>query len=383
MDEESRKREISFLEFEITEIQEAGLIQGEDVQLEEKYQRASNSKHILEVLSAVQRYIGSENGASDGVGRAIGELGRIENMDKRIPVIQEMLGDIENLMQDVERDIQDYAQEVSFSQEEFYEMSERLNLINHLKSKYGDSVEAVLKSQEEKQKQLNKLMDYEQHKIQLQEEMTAAGKALEEACIQLSLERQKWAKELSDRIIEGLVDLNFLHVDFSIHFSQTATYTGNGYDKIEFVISTNPGEPLRPLAKVASGGELSRIMLAIKTILADKDETETLIFDEIDTGISGRTAQKVSEKMEVIGHNHQVLCITHLPQIAAMADRHYLIEKNVENQGTITRIIPLDKEESVSELARILGGAAITEHTMEAAKEMKELAQIQKNTSVK
>lgn len=383
MDEESRKREISFLEFEISEIQEASLVQGEDLQLEEQYQRISNSKDILETLAAVERYIGLENGAGDEVGRAIGELGRIENMDKRIPVIQEMLGDIENLLQDVERDIQDYAQEMSFSQEEFYELSERLNLMNHLKSKYGDSVEAILNSQEEKQKQLDKLIDYEQHKIRLQEQMKKIEKKLEDDCLQLSLERQKWGKELSDRITEGLVDLNFLHVAFSIEFSKTSSYTSNGNDKIEFVISTNPGEPLRPLAKVASGGELSRIMLAIKTILADKDETETLIFDEIDTGISGRTAQKVSEKMEVIGHNHQILCITHLPQIAAMADHHYLIEKNVEEQGTITRINPLDEKESIAELARILGGAVITEHTVEAAKEMKELAQIQKNTSVK
>ena len=180
--------------------------------------------------------------------------------------------------------------------------------------------------------------------------------------------RKNYGKQLEERIIQGLQDLNFLDVKFEINFEITEHYTANGNDKICFTISTNPGEPLRPLAKVVSGGELSRIMLAIKTILADKDETETLIFDEIDTGISGRTAQKVSEKMAVIGRNHQVICITHLPQIAAKTD----------HQVTRTQIRLLDEDASVEEIARILGGAQITEHTMESAKEMKELARKKK-----
>ena len=184
-------------------------------------------------------------------------------------------------------------------------------------------------------------------------------------------------------IIEGLSDLNFLDVQFAIQFEPLRQFTALGKDKIEFLISTNPGEPVRSLGKVVSGGELSRIMLAIKTILADKDETETLIFDEIDTGISGRTAQKVSEKMAVIGKSHQVICITHLPQIAAMADYHFEIEKSVENGETTTKIHRLSQEESVNEIARILGGAEITEHTKVSAAEMKDLAQKLKNASVR
>ena len=172
--------------------------------------------------------------------------------------------------------------------------------------------------------------------------------------------------------------LNFLDVKFEIDFETTEHYTANGNDKICFTISTNPGEPLRPLAKVVSGGELSRIMLAIKTILADKAEPETLIFAEIDTGISGRTAQKVSEKMAVIGRNHQVICITHLPQIAAMADEHFEIAKKTDHQITRTQIRLLNEEDSALAIARILGGAQITEHTMESAKEMKELARKKK-----
>ena len=185
------------------------------------------------------------------------------------------------------------------------------------------------------------------------------------------------------KIAEGLQDLNFLDVCFEIRFSKTSGYTVEGTDEVEFMISMNPGEPTSPLATVASGGELSRIMLAIKTILADKDETETLIFDEIDTGISGRTAQKVSEKMAVIGQHHQVLCITHLPQIAAMADSHFEIEKHLQGTETITQIHVLKEHDSIRELARLLGGAEITPAVLENAKEMKELAQKQKNTRFK
>ena len=169
-------------------------------------------------------------------------------------------------------------------------------------------------------------------------------------------------------------DLNFLDVKFEMEFGQTADYTANGTDDPEFLISTNPGEPVKPLGKVASGGELSRIMLAIKTVLADQDAIETLIFDEIDSGISGRTAQMVSEKMNVLAKNHQIICITHLPQIAAMADAHYLIEKSVENKTTVSKIKCLSGEESIDELARMLGGVEITEKVRESAREMKELA---------
>ena len=210
-----------------------------------------------------------------------------------------------------------------------------------------------------------------------------AEEELKKASLKLSKIRKKQAGLLETEIEEGLKELNFEKVSFVIHFEETADYTAEGIDEVEFRISMNEGQPLRPLSEVASGGELSRIMLAIKTLLADKDQTETLIFDEIDTGISGRTAQKVAEKMKVIGENHQVLCITHLPQIASQADGHFLIEKNVENMETVTRIRKLSYEESVEELARMLGGAKITEAVLQNAAEMKHLAQQQKNTRLK
>lgn len=383
LDEESRKREISFLEFEIQEIEEANLVPGEDEELEKRYKKISNSRKILEGLGAVQNCVGYDTGAGDLVGRAVQEIVRVENCDEQLSQIGEMLSDVESLLNDVNREVSSYVADMSFSEEEFYEVDQRLNVLNHLKSKYGATMEEVLAYQKEKQKDLERLYHYEELKKKLEKQTQEAEQYLQQQCEILSEDRKKYAKELADSIRDGLKDLNFLDVIFEISFEKTRNFTREGFDKITFQISTNPGEPVRPLAKVVSGGELSRIMLAIKTILADKDETETLIFDEIDTGISGRTAQKVSEKMAVIGRNHQVLCITHLPQIAAMADQHFEIVKIVENGETTTRIRPLSREASVQELARILGGARITEQTILSAEEMKDLAQKQKNTSVK
>lgn len=383
MDEESRKREMSFLEFEVNEIEEAHLTVGEDEELEKRYRTALNSKKILESLGAVSCYTDNERGAGELVGRAIQEMSGIQDSEDRLLQISSMLTDVESLLSDICHEVADCMDELTFSDEEFYQMDERLNVLNHLKSKYGSTVEEVLQYQEEKQKELERLQNYEAYREELEQRLQMKETELNTYCEKLHQQRCQCAEKLTGEITSGLQDLNFLDVVFEIGFEKTNHFTPNGYDKIEFRISTNPGEPVRPLAKVVSGGELSRIMLAIKTILADKDETETLIFDEIDTGISGRTAQKVSEKMAVIGRNHQVLCITHLPQIAAMADRHFEILKKVENGETTTRITELDPEASVCEIARILGGAEITEHTMISAREMKELAQKQKNASVK
>lgn len=383
LDEESRKREISFLEFEIQEIQEAGLVSGEDEELERKYRTASNSKRILESLAAVRDYTDNDAGAGELVGRALQEISRIEDCDEQVAQISSMLSDVESLLADVHREVASCMDNLTFSDEEFYQMDQRLNVLNHLKSKYGTSVEDILTYQAEKQRELDRLNNYEAYKEKLEKQLEKKEKELDDACGKLHDLRCGCAGKLAESVREGLRDLNFLDVVFEIGFEKMNHFSANGYDKIEFRISTNPGEPVRPLAKVVSGGELSRIMLAIKTILADKDETETLIFDEIDTGISGRTAQKVSEKMAVIGRSHQVLCITHLPQIAAMADHHFEIIKKVENGETTTRIHSLNEQASVEEIARILGGARITEHTLISAREMKELAQKQKNTSVK
>lgn len=382
MDEEARKREISFLEFEIQEIQEAELISGEDEELENRYRTASNSKRILEALDGVAQYTGNDTGAGDLIGRALQELGRVENCTEEIGQITQMLADVESMLFDIQRETADCMETLTFSDEEFYQMDQRLNVLNHIKSKYGQTIDAVLDYQQEKQEELDRLYNYEAYKQKLEQELAEKQEILRNACCQLSEQRKKCAKQLEKEIYQGLKDLNFLDVKFAISFETLRHFSVNGNDKIQFQISTNPGEPVRPLASVVSGGELSRIMLAIKTILADKDDTGTLIFDEIDTGISGRTAQKVSEKMAIIGKSHQVICITHLPQLAAMADHHFEIAKSVYQGETTTRIRALNQKQSIEEIARILGGAEITEHTRTSAAEMKDLAQKLKNTRV-
>lgn len=384
IDEEHRRREISFLEYEIQEILEAALKPKEDEELETAYRRLSNSKQITESLGIAYQLTGYEQeGGGQQVGRALQRLSQISGYDKGLEDLYSMLNDIDSLLNDFNREISSYLSEFVFSEEEFLQIETRLDLINHLKAKYGQTIPEILAYKEEKEKNLEKLVHFQEQKDALEKSLSGKTAELKSACEELTKIRKNWAKELEKQIVLGLQDLNFLNVEFEICFQKKEQFTSQGTDQICFMISTNPGEPVRELSKVVSGGELSRIMLAIKTLMADKDDTETLIFDEIDTGISGRTAQKVAEKMSAIGRSRQVLCITHLPQIASQANAHYLIEKNVENMETSTSIRALSYTESVEELARMLGGVKITQAVLENAAEMKDLAQQQKNTRVK
>ena len=375
VDVEERLREISFLEYEIKEISEAELEENEDQQLEEEYRRYSNGKKIMEAVSAAYGFTGGgTDNASDMTGRALRELSAAAVYDDKIRDLEGQMLEIDNLLNDFNREIAEYIEETEFDDETFYQIEKRLDEINHLKSKYGGSIPEILSALSEKEQRLSKLQDYDHYLEQLKQKKNEAEQELQKLCQRVSEIRKKHAKTLTAAVTEALKDLNFLDVRFEMEFDTTVDYTANGTDDPEFLISTNPGEPLKPLGKVASGGELSRIMLAIKTVLADQDAVETLIFDEIDSGISGRTAQMVSEKMNVLGRNHQIICITHLPQIAAMSDAHYLIEKSVENSTTVSKIRELKEEECINELARMLGGVEITEKVMESAREMKELA---------
>ena len=383
MNEEERAREISFLEFEIQEIDEAALDPAEEEELERRYRKMSNSRKIAEALNQAYQLTGYEAGAGEMTGRALKELSGVASFDEELEGLVSALTDIDGLLNDFNRDVSAYLSDFTFSEEEFYETEKRLDQLNHLKSKYGKTIADVIDYQERQKRRLEQLQNFEARRGLLSDRYEEAVKRLELASHNLSAKRKEYSRELSKQIIIGLQELNFLDVSFEISFSRTDHYNKSGFDEIEFMISTNPGEPVKPLAKVVSGGELSRIMLAIKTLLADKDNTETLIFDEIDTGISGRTAQKVSEKMARIGKGHQVLCITHLAQIAAMADVHFEIAKQVEHMETLTRIRRLSESESVQELARILGGAEITKTVYDSAREMKELAQVQKTSRLK
>ncbi len=375
-DESERMKEAAFLEFEISEIRDAGVTPEEAQETEDTYRRMISGKRISENLEEAYAYISGEGegNASDAVGRAVRAMAEAADHDSRAEELYGQLLDIESLLGDFSRELRDYMDSLSFSPEAFYEVESRLNEINHLKSKYGNTVEEILEYCEEKEERLQILKDYDTYLEQLRAKTGESETKLRGLCETLSQLRKKEAKQLEKQIKKGLQDLNFLDVQFEIQFKETRGYTENGTDDVEFMISMNPGEAPRPLSEVASGGELSRIMLAIKSVMADKDEIETLIFDEIDVGISGRTAQKVSEKMGLIGKKHQVICITHLAQIAAMADAHYAIEKKVEKNVTKTTIFHLDEEEEIREIARILGGAKITDTVLENAKEMKILA---------
>ena len=375
LDTGQRQREASLLEYEVQEITEANLKVGEDEDLEEDFKRFSNGKKILEAVNHAYEITGGEmESASSAIGRAVRELSMVSSYDKTVESLESQLLEIDSLLSDFNRDLSGYLDENDFDEATFYEMEKRLDVINHLKSKYGETIEEILGALDEKSARLEQLQDYDAYLDKLKQQLSKGTEELRQASKELSDARKKVAEQFTKEVKQALGDLNFLHVEFEMPFEETPDFTPNGMDDAQFMISTNPGEPIKPLVKVASGGEMSRIMLAIKTVMAESDDIECLIFDEIDAGISGRTAQMVSEKMNVLSRNHQIIVITHLPQIAAMADSHYLIEKSVNQEVTTSHISPLEEEDAVKELARMLGGVEITDAVLENAKEMKALA---------
>lgn len=375
MDESSRAKELDFLKFEVSEIEDAMLKEGEDEELETTFKRMENGRKIAESTAASYAYTSGEAGsASECLSRAIRELAPVSNLDETAGNLYSQLMEIDSLLNDFNHDLSDYQDSLEFSEEDYMTITERLNEINRLKTKYGTDIAGILDYGIKQQKKIQKLEDYENYIADLKRDLEQKEQKLEKVTKKLTKIRKEQAQIMGQAITEGLADLNFEDVKFSIAFEKSGSYSANGSDDVEFMISLNPGQPVRPLVEVASGGELSRIMLVIKSVMADRDEIPTLIFDEIDVGISGRTAQKVSEKMALIGRKHQVICITHLAQIAAMADHHFMIEKNVSDGQTKTSIRELKAEESTDELARILGGAKITDTVRQNAKEMQELA---------
>ena len=375
-DSEARARELSFLSFEVNEIEEAALVIGEDESLEEEYKKLTHGRKIMDAVSEVHGLCGYESydSAGEAIGKAFRTLCGVTVYDDNLNGLCEQLGTIDSLLNDFARDLSAYMDDFDFSEERLHQIEERLNLINKLKMKHGKTIEAILDIKAEKEARIEKLQNYDLYLEKLQKHLAAVEGMVEKLCMEISEIRKTAAKVLSKQITEHLAELNFLDVRFEIQMERLENYSAGGYDETEYMIAVNVGESLKPLAKVASGGELSRVMLALKTVLADKDEVESIIFDEIDTGISGRTAQKVSEKMALIGYNRQVISITHLPQIASMADVHFLIEKTVQGQITTTGIRRLKEAEQVTELARMLGGVEMTEKVLENAKEMKQQA---------
>lgn len=372
---ESRQRELSLLQYEYDEIEQAKLKPGEDVTLEERYQVLVNQDRIREATGLVEERLRSGNdNVSESLSRSLRQLGKVLSYDETLQTIYDALRLLEEQVTDISYQLVEYQDSLSEEDGELEYTEERLNLINRLKAKYGNSIEKITAYAKEQEEKLERLQNFDEYIASLERRTEAAKAALLVSCEKLSAMRREAAEHLAAQIREALTELNFLNVVFEIPVTELDKPTEKGMDELEFLISTNPGEPLRPLAKVASGGELSRVMLALKSVFAGRDEIDTLIFDEIDVGVSGRTAQRVAEKMARIAMEHQVICITHLPQIAAMAETHFRIEKYAIDGSTKTEITRLPDEEIVNELARILGGAQITESVLENAREMKQLA---------
>lgn len=376
IDEGQKAREIEFAEYEVNEIESANLKPEEDVQVEEEFKKLSNSKEIVSALSEIYNALSYETagGLGDIINKAVMDINSIKGMDEKISQFQTELYDIDNLCRELTSQIYDYNSGMDFNPEYVRKVEERLDVINHLKLKYGNSIEEILRYKEEKEEYLEKLNNMTDEMESVKNQISELEGTLNNLCTKLSEQRKKAAKELEVLVKQALVDLNFIAVEFEIQITRKESIGENGFDNVEFMISTNPGESVKPLVKVASGGELSRIMLAIKSILATEDDIDTLIFDEIDTGISGQTAMKVAEKMAKISRNHQVICISHLSQIAAMADSHYLIKKTADQNSTTTSIKKLTRQQSIEELVRINGGSGITEAGLIHATEMKDMA---------
>ena len=376
MDDESRRREAALAEFEVKEIEDAALVPGEDEELEEQYRRMTESRRVTESVAETYQYTGSHGSgnASDFLSRAIRSMQEAAEFDGTGSRLYGQLIEIDSLLNDFNRELSEYAKSFEFSDEEFQETETRLNLINHLKAKYGKTISEILAYCGEKRQRLTELEDYDTFMRELDKKTEEALGAVEKTAEELHKVRERAAVTFAGEIQKQMQELNFLDARLEIRLTDAGHYSAGGKDEAEFYFSANPGEPLKPMGNVASGGELSRVMLAVKTVLADEEDTPTLIFDEIDTGISGITAGKVGEKLRLIGRSRQVICITHLPQIAAAADSHFLISKETDGRTVKTDIALLDEEASVQELARMLGGTNVTGTILESAGEMKELA---------
>lgn len=373
MDEKERQRTMDFLEFEINEIEAAALGKKEDEEIEAAYRKAKNAKKIAAELSEAADCMEGEHHetVSELIGRAYKAVSGASRYDGALSDMVSQLADIESLVGDFDRALSSYLAELEFDGDAFARLEERLDLINNLKAKHGGTMESIDEALKSKKNRLLFLREYDANRQQIIQKRNAIYKEITDTCGELTKIRKKMAQQLEKEIRKSLLELNFLSAEFEIRFTPLSEPTESGMDHVEYMICANPGEELRPLAKAASGGELSRIMLAVKTALADKDEIDTLIFDEIDAGISGRTALMVADKLSQIAKSRQVICITHLPQIAAAAHRHFGINKTVKDNQTVTSIQELDEEHSVMELARLLGGAAVTPAVLANARELK------------
>ncbi|HIQ76383.1 MAG TPA: DNA repair protein RecN [Candidatus Faecousia excrementipullorum] len=372
MDEGEKLRKMEMLRYQIQEIEKAKLTPGEDETLEQRRKLLQNSEKISDNLhDAVNAVYGGEDtdGAASLLGEAERSLSRLSRFSEDFTELHQRVADLMYQVQDVAEELRSARDDLSYSADELEEIESRLDVIHRLRKKYGATCQDILDYKEKASQELDEIVFSDDHLERLKAQCEKAKEAAWEAAKRLRQSREAGAQVLSRQILSELAQLDMPKVQFQCQFSQT-DLTASGADLVAFYMSANAGEALKPLSKVASGGELARIMLAMKNVLAQQDQVATLIFDEVDTGVSGRAAQKVAEKLRSVSQNKQVLCVTHLPQLAALATTHFLIAKEERDGRTYTSVTPLDKEGRKRELARIIGGANITETTLKSAEEM-------------
>ena len=367
-DDKERQRKVDLLKYQFNEIKDANLKNNEDEELENKQKLIINSEKIANTLNEVDVSIG-EN-AIDLISNAIRQIEKIENIDSTYQETTNRLKSVYYEMQEISRDISNYKDDIYFDENEQKQIEERLDLIYDLKRKYGNSFQEIFDYKNEVEEEIFRIENMEEYTNNLKIKQQELIDKLNEIGMKIHNFRELEAKKLSNKINENLQDLEMKNAKINIHVNLTEDFLESGKDKVEFFISTNIGEDEKELIKIASGGEMSRIMLAIKTVLASSDSIPVLIFDEIDTGISGKAANRVAEKLSKIAQNHQVLCISHLPAIAAIADYNYFINKQIENERTITTIKKLEENEIIHEIARISSGE-VNEITLNYARELR------------
>ena len=372
MDEGEKLRKMETLRYQIEEISKANLQSGEDEALESRRKILQNAEKLSDgIHTAVECLYGSDDtdGAASLLAEAERELSRLHRFTDAYAHIHERVADLMYQVQDVAEELRDARDDLSYSADELEQIESRLDVIHRLRRKYGSNCDVILQYLEKAQQELDEIEFADDRVERLKLQCQKAEKEAWDAALELRQNRQDTALILSSRILTELAQLDMPKVQFSCNFTQTEL-SPIGADAVAFYMSANAGEALKPLSKVASGGELARIMLAMKNVLAEQDQVSTLIFDEVDTGVSGRAAQKVAEKLRSVAKNKQVLCVTHLPQLAALANTHLLIAKAERDGRTYTTVTPLDLEGRKRELARIIGGANITETTLKSAEEM-------------
>lgn len=378
LDSIERDREMDLLKYQIEEIENSNLDKLDEEELLSEYNKISNIKEIEMVLGETANIMKDDgyNNYSivDSINRCISNMNKIKGYGEEFEEYGKTLEYINYELQDLYRNIVNYLEKLDMDNERLMELEERIDTINKLKRKYGNSIDEILQYKDKIKERYNVLLNVEQAIEKINTNISIMEEELSHNCSKLTDLRKKISKSIEKMITQELKDLNMNNVVFKVDFKRLERFTEIGWDKIEFLISTNKGEDLKPLSQIVSGGEMSRIMLAFKRILADYDNIPTLIFDEIDTGISGRTGQVVGEKMKMISKNHQVICISHLPQIAALADTHFLIDKETVDDKTTTIVKKLEDEERIDELSRLLGGVDLTDTTKLHAKEMLEMS---------